>query len=165
MDAQTLFLLKMTVYTVFAFITLLILAGMSAVCQKAEQPGWSAIIPGYNLYVLTLAVARIDLIWFFLALIPGLGFFAWGVICNEIARRFHRGIGFAIGLSVAPMLFWPILGYNDDRYIKKLKSPKPSKRWQDLDKDDEQDDDREITRTRRRTDEASTRAVPKTKSQ
>ena len=160
-DAQTLFLLQMTVNIVVLFLILLVVAGMWAVCRKAEQPGWSAMVPGYNLYVLTVGVARIDMIWFILALIPGIGFFSWGVICNEVARRFNRGIGFALGLSVMPMLFWPILGYNDDRYIKKLKPLKPIKRLDHVeDEFDDEDEESPVIRKAARTVQRASRSKP-----
>ena len=151
MDLETIFLIQMTINSVVVFLFLVVTAGMWAVFRKADQPGWAAIIPVYNVYILVHAVARLDILWFIMCLIPGVGIFAWGVVCGEVARRFGRGVGTGIGLSVLPYYYWPMLGFNDDHYIRKLK-PNAANKFRELEDeyDDEDDDDEPPPRRRRR---------------
>jgi hypothetical protein len=92
-----------------------VVAGMWKVFEKAGQPGWAAIIPIYNVYVLTQIAGR-DIVWFILALIPIVNFVAAIVISIDVARKFGQGTGFGIGLALFPFIFYPILGFGDARY-------------------------------------------------
>lgn len=141
MDLQTLFLVNVTIWCVATFLLLLQIAGMWAVFRKAEQPGWSAIVPGYNAYVLVLGVARLEIIWFILLFVPIVGIFAYGVVCGEVARRFRKGVGFGVGLAVFPFLYWPWVGFSEDHYVRKFKPAPTAKRPNPMDEDEDEEDD------------------------
>jgi hypothetical protein len=90
------------------------LAGMWKVFEKAGQPGWAAIVPFYNLYILTMEIAKKEVLWFivyvFLAPVGGV------IVGMEVAKRFGRSDGFGIGLGLLPFVFYPMLGFSDARY-------------------------------------------------
>ena len=92
-----------------------VVAGMWKVFEKAGQPGWAAIIPIYNVYVLTQIAGR-DIVWFILALIPIVNIVAAIVISIDLARKFGQGTGFGIGLALFPFIFYPILGFGSAQY-------------------------------------------------
>jgi hypothetical protein len=92
-----------------------VVIGMWKVFEKAGQPGWAAIIPIYNVYVLTQIAGR-DIMWFILALIPVVNIVAAIVISIDLARKFGQGTGFGIGLALFPFIFYPILGFGSAQY-------------------------------------------------
>lgn len=97
-----------------AFI-LLIVASMWKVFSKAGQPGWAAIIPIYNIYVMCKVAGRPGW-WLLLMLIPLVNFIIAIILNVDIAKRFGKGVGFAIGMLFLPFIFWPILGFGSAQY-------------------------------------------------
>src|SRR6195256_1051104 len=77
----------------FALIILLI-AAIWKVFSKAGQPGWAAIIPIYNLYVMCKVAGRPGW-WLLLMLIPLVNFIIAIILNVDIAKRFGKGVGFA----------------------------------------------------------------------
>ena len=96
----------------FAFVILMI-AGLWKTFSKAGQPGWAAIIPIYNLIVLCQVAGRP--IWWFLLLLICFPIF-YIIICIDIAKRFGKGGGFAVGLIYLPFIFFPMLGFGSAQY-------------------------------------------------
>jgi len=96
-------------------VVLLTIIGMWKVFVKAGKPGWAAIIPIYNIIVL-LEITGKPIWWFILMLIPLVGFIVYIIVLIELAKRFGKGVGFAIGLLFLPFVFFPILGFGDAQY-------------------------------------------------
>jgi hypothetical protein len=90
------------------------IVGMWKVFEKAGQPGWGAIIPFYNLYLLCKIAGRPGW-WWALGLIPFVGGLIWFVlsllVSLDIATRFGKGGGFGVGLWLLGFVFYPILGF------------------------------------------------------
>jgi uncharacterized protein DUF5684 len=106
------------VMIVWLVVVVLMIAAMWKVFSKAGEPGWAAIVPIYNYYVLDKIAGRPGwwlLLWIFL------GPIAYIVISFDIAKRFGKGAGFAIGLILLPFIFWPMLAWGDASY-----SPAPA---------------------------------------
>jgi hypothetical protein len=102
--------------TVFWFaIILLMVASLWKVFVKAGEPGWAAIVPIYNLFVL-LKIAGKPAWWFILMLIPFVNFIVIIITCIALAQRFGKGTGFGVGLGLLGFVFFPILGFGDSQY-------------------------------------------------
>jgi hypothetical protein len=99
-------------YLVFIGLTV---AGMWKTFVKAGQPGWAAIVPIYNVYVLTQIVGR-PAWWVVLALLPCVNFIAMIIIGIDMAKSFGKGAGFGIGLGLLAPVFYAILGFSDAQY-------------------------------------------------
>jgi hypothetical protein len=97
-----------------AFIILMV-AAMWKVFSKAGQPGWAAIIPIFNTYVMCKVAGRPGW-WLILLLIPFVNLIIWIILCVDIARNFGKGAGFGIGLLLLPFIFFPILGFGSAEY-------------------------------------------------
>jgi len=95
-------------------LTLVVIAGMWKVFVKAGKPGWASLVPIYNLIVLLEIVGR-PLWWivFFLCLGP----IGWILVSLDLAKAFGKEIGFAVGLMFLPVVFMPMLGFGDARYV------------------------------------------------
>jgi len=96
-------------------VLLLIIIGMWKVFEKAGKPGWAAIIPIYNLVVLLEIVGK-PIWWIILMLIPLVNLIVYIIILVELAKRFGKGVGFAIGLLIFPFICFPILGFGNAQY-------------------------------------------------
>jgi len=89
---------------------------MWKVFEKAGQPGWAAIVPIYNGYVLTCEIAKKEILWFILMFIPFVGIIASIMVSLEVARKFGKSDGFGIGLAFLPFIFYPMLAFGDAQY-------------------------------------------------
>ncbi|RYZ41584.1 MAG: signal peptidase I [Myxococcaceae bacterium] len=97
-----------------AFIGAMV-AGMWKTFAKAGEPGWAAIVPIYNIYVMTKIVGR-PAWWIVLALIPCVNFIALIILGIDMAKSFGKDTGFGIGLGLLGPVFYAILGFGDAQY-------------------------------------------------
>jgi hypothetical protein len=72
---------------------------MGRAFEKAGRPGWEAIIPIYNLQVLTCEIARTEVIWFVLTFIPSINIVAPIIVQMELVKRFGKNKLFGMGLA------------------------------------------------------------------
>jgi len=106
-------------YTVYA---ILIIAAWWKIFSKAGKPGWAAIIPIYNWIVWCKIVGR-PAWWVLLLLICFPIFFI--ILSIDLAKSFGKGVGFAIGLILLSVIFFPILGFGSSTYQGPSAAPKP----------------------------------------
>ena len=90
--------------------------GMWKTFAKAGEPGWTALIPIYNLMVMAKIAGKGEA-YGLLCLIPIAGIVFLIVIIVELCKKFDIGGGFAWGVILLPLIFWPILGFGSARYI------------------------------------------------
>jgi hypothetical protein len=85
--------------------------------KKAEQPGWAALIPIYNLIILMKIIDK-PWWWALLCFIPYLNliWIIWST--NLMVKRFGKTEAFTIGVVLLPPIFLPILAFGNSRYIK-----------------------------------------------
>lgn len=104
------------VFTIISLVLcVFVLVCMWIVFRKAGKPGWAAIVPFYNLYVL------FDITWgsgmrFLLLLIP-----IYNIILSiqtqvRLAKAFGKSGGFAAGLVFLPYIFIPLLAFGKETY-------------------------------------------------
>jgi Family of unknown function (DUF5684) len=99
----------------WAVLAILVIAAMWKVFVKAGEPGWAALIPIYNFLVL-LKIAGKPMWWFILMLIPFVNLIIAIMVMVSLAKNFGKGVGFALGLILLPMVFYPMLAWGDARY-------------------------------------------------
>ncbi|MGQ0739469.1 MAG: DUF5684 domain-containing protein [Bacteroidota bacterium] len=104
-----------------AFI-IFILAAQWRVYAKAGQPGWAAIIPIYNIYIMTKIGGKPGY-WTLLCLIPfvNIVFAIW--LINMVSKSFGKEEGFTAGLIILGFIFWPILGFGPAKYLGPFGNP------------------------------------------
>lgn len=89
------------------------IAAMWMLFEKAGEPGWAAIVPFYNLYVLY------KITWgngwmFLLLLIPFAGFVIQIITWVKLAKAFGKGGGWACGLIFLNTIFLCIMGFSKE---------------------------------------------------
>ena len=93
-------------------ITVLMIAAMWKVFERAGEPGWAVLVPIYNLYLLC-KIAGMSGWWVLVAFIPLLNIIFMFANSIGVAKRFDKGVGFGIGLALLPFIFWPMLAWGD----------------------------------------------------
>lgn len=100
---------------ILAFVIFMI-AAMWKIFTKAGQPGWAAIIPIYNYYIMTKITGKPGW-WTILMIIPYVGLiwiiWNWNLMC----KSFGKDVGFLLGIIFLPFIFIPILGFGDAKYL------------------------------------------------
>jgi hypothetical protein len=109
-------------FLVYLAIIVLMIAGWWKTFVKAGQPGWAAIIPIYNVYVLCQVAGRPGW-WVILLFVPVANIVILILLSLDVARAFRQRTGFAIGLLLLPFVFYAILGFGSARY----QGPSPQK--------------------------------------
>jgi len=99
----------------WAAVSILAIIGLWKTFSKAGRPGWAAIIPFYNLYVLDEIAGR-PAWWLVLWLIPIVNIVPVFVVQLDVARRFGKGPGFGFGLIFLSPIFYMILGFGNAQY-------------------------------------------------
>ncbi len=107
--------IRAAVVVVYLAVLVLVIASLWKVFTKAGRPGWAAIIPFYNVYVL-LKVAGRPGWWFLLLLIPLVNVVVALIVNLDLARQFGRGVGFGLGLFFLGLIFLPILAFGAATY-------------------------------------------------
>lgn len=94
---------------------LIMIASLWKVFVKAGQPGWAAIVPIYNNYIMQEMVGR-EVWWLVFLFIPGLQFVWTIVIGLDMAKSFGKETLWGVGLILLPFIFYPLLGFGDAQY-------------------------------------------------
>ncbi len=114
--AYSLIILIIAIINIVALWKLFTLAG---------KPGWAAIIPIYNLYIM-LEIAGLQWWWLLIilfgGLIPLLGLLivlaAGFYVILKFVQSYGKDVGFAIGVFFLSFIFLPILAFSKDtKYV------------------------------------------------
>lgn len=99
----------------YVAVIVLVIAGLWRIFTKAGHPGWAAIIPFYNYYVILKIVGRPGwwLVWYF---IPVANLIVAIIVLWELAKSFAKSAGWFWGMLLLPIIFIPLLGFGDSRY-------------------------------------------------
>jgi hypothetical protein len=106
---------------IFAFFATFLLVGLAIgvitliagykLYEKAGVPGWKFLIPVYNYYVLTVEVAKLDVIWFvltFLGFIPIVGWLISIVAAVNVTYSVARRFTSEQDLMIIATIFFPV---------------------------------------------------------
>jgi hypothetical protein len=90
--------------------------GLWGVFAKAGRPGWWALVPGFDLFVLVRVVGRP---WWLAVLffVPVADLVAAIVVFYALARSFGKGMAYTVGLLVLGFVFVPVLGFGSAEYL------------------------------------------------
>jgi len=100
---------------IYLAIIVLLFASLWIVYAKAGQPGWSALIPIYNIWVLLKIVGRPGW-WLILYIVPIVNIVIAFIVGIDLAHSFGKSTGFGVGLVLLWFIFYPILAWGDATY-------------------------------------------------
>lgn len=98
-----------------AIIGLMIASGWK-IYTKAGQPGWAAIVPIYNIFVLCKIVGK-PTWWTLLIFIPIVNYIIIIIMIHGMSKSFGKGAGYTVGLIFLGIIFYPMLAFGDAQYI------------------------------------------------
>lgn len=91
-------------------------AGVWKTFQKAGHPGWAAIVPVYNTYIL-LKIADKPAWWLLMYFIPFVNIIISILVCVDVAKAFGKSDVFGVvGLWLFSVVGYWILGFGDAQY-------------------------------------------------
>lgn len=115
-DPQTLFMIGGSIIVaIFLVLLLTIIVPMCLIFRKAGRGWWEAIIPFYNLYILTIITGQP---WWFLIgfFVPFVNYVVGIYLYYHLSKRFGFDIPFTIGLVLLPFIFLPVLAFGGATY-------------------------------------------------
>lgn len=103
-------------FLIYIGTIVLMIASMWKVFTKANQPGWAAIVPIYNLIIM-VEIAKKPTWWVAMFFVPFANIVFAIMTLNGISKNFGKDEGFTVGLLLLGVIFWPILAFGNARYI------------------------------------------------
>ena len=101
---------------IYIGIIVLMITSVWKVFTKANQPGWAAIVPIYNIIIM-LEVAKKPTWWVAMYFIPIANFIFMIMTLNGISKNFGKDEGFTVGMVLLGIVFWPILAFGNAQYV------------------------------------------------
>lgn len=101
---------------IYIGIIVLMITSVWKVFTKANQPGWAAIVPIYNIIIM-LEVAKKPTWWVAMYFIPIANFIFMIMTLNGISKNFGKDEGFTVGMVFLGIVFWPILAFGNAQYV------------------------------------------------
>lgn len=105
--------------------------------KKAGKPGWAAIVPYYNAWILN-EIAEAHWIWFIVFIVASAGVSSNGgfssscsallvivdlIVSINIAKKFGKSAGFGVLCALLPFIGYPILAFGDAEYDSNVEVP------------------------------------------
>lgn len=103
-------------WPVYSIFLILMIASVWMTFSKANQPGWAALIPFYNVYIMCKVAGRPGYWWALISFIPFVNIVLLIILIIDISKSFGKGGGFALGMILLPFVFYPILGFGPAKY-------------------------------------------------
>lgn len=98
-------------------ILIIFMVALWKIFIKAQQPGWAAIIPIYNWYIV-LKIARKPGWWLILFLIPIANIVVSVIVAIELAKAFGKSTAFGvIALWLFSIIGYLILAFDSSEYV------------------------------------------------
>lgn len=113
-----------------SLLTLLAVITTWQIFAKAKRPGWAALIPLYNTYIM-LKIAKRPGWWIILYFIPVVNVVIHVIISVDIAKSFGKRAAFGFWLLwMLPFIGYPALAFGQATYTNQKKSPKSRRKSQ-----------------------------------
>lgn len=100
---------------VWLVVAVVMIVAMWKLFTKADEPGWAAIVPFYNTYVL-FKISFGNGWMFLLLLVPVVNAVMEIMLIFKLAKAFGKGVGFGFGLLFLMPIFLLILAFGSAEY-------------------------------------------------
>lgn len=103
----------MVAIIIYLAVCVLMLVSMWKILEKLGEAGWKSLIPIYNIIVL-LQLLKWDLWKIVLFIIPIVNIIFSFLLMKDLAARFGKGTGYAVGLFLLIVVFLPMLAFKEE---------------------------------------------------
>ncbi len=104
-----------TYLIVWLIVVVLGVVGLWVTFRKAGRPGWGAIIPFFNTYLMIKVAGRPGW-WLILYFIPFVNIVILLIVALDIAKNFGHGSGFGVLLWLFPWIMYLVLAFGTSEY-------------------------------------------------
>lgn len=116
----------MGIFWIVYILVFIVFIALFIVCQwkiyvKAGEPGWAALIPYYNIWVLMKITCNNNILWFILFIVAATSPVAAIISYIGLAKSFGKGVGTILLLIFLPIVGWPMLAFGKAEYDPALK--------------------------------------------
>lgn len=94
-------------------IGVLLIVSMWKIFEKLGEQGWKAIVPIYNIIVL-MQILKWDLWKIVFFFIPIVNLYFAFLFYRDLAAKFGKGSGYAIGILFLSFIFLPMLAFKEE---------------------------------------------------
>ncbi len=108
---ETIYKFMMMYSVILMVVGIVVLVAMYKLFKKCGKPGWAAIIPIYNMWVLL----QIGDLPGWLSLIPGVNVICVLIAYANIGKKFNKSTAFILGLIFLTPIFLCILAFEKDK--------------------------------------------------
>jgi uncharacterized ion transporter superfamily protein YfcC len=102
---------------IYVLLALLIVVANWKIYQKAGRKGWESIVPVYN-YIVLFEIVKLPVWQAILLFIPFVNIYIVVKLTMKLSEVFGKSQGFALGLFFFPIVFYPMLAFDDSKYKK-----------------------------------------------
>ena len=106
-------ILSISIAIISLIISIVILISLIKIFTKNGKPGWGVIIPIYN-FILLGEIAEVKSTYVILLFVPIANIYAMYVIYKEIAKKYNKSSGYAVGMLLLPFIFLPMLAFKKE---------------------------------------------------
>ena len=107
--------LSMVILAIYFAVIVLILVAMWRLFAKAGRPGWQALIPFYNAWVLAEIVGRPGWVGL-LNFVPIVQIYTAIILNLDLAKSFGKSVTFGVLTIFFPIIMIPLLAFGDAKY-------------------------------------------------
>lgn len=101
---------------IFLVIFAVLIVSMWRIFTKAGKPGWAALVPIYNTYILYQIIGR-PAWWILLLFVPVVNTIVGILVAIDLARAFGKSTTFGVvGLLIFPLIGYPMLAFGSSVY-------------------------------------------------
>ena len=101
--------------SVIGIVSILFTFSWWKIFSRCNQSGWKALIPFYNLFILTKILKK-PIWWSIIYFIIPIGHI---IVAIQIAKLFEKKILFIVGLILLPFIFYPVLALSKPKTQEK----------------------------------------------
>lgn len=102
-------------WLIYLAILIVSIGGLWKMFEKAGEPGWAAIVPIYNTYMM-IKVSGNPNYFLLLYFVPIIALYPAIKVPWDLAKQFGKGGGYGLGMIFLPFVFMPLLGFGDAEY-------------------------------------------------
>ena len=119
-DVLRIILIVLGIFLIFSFVVLIFKIIYNWVLfKKMGREGWEGIIPLYN-KIIEIQILDIPMWMVILLFIPPFTIIPLIAIDINVAKKFGKDTGFALGLIFLPIIFYPILAFGSSEFNSEL---------------------------------------------